>query len=139
MSPSELAIAQRENTIRLNVAALVALMDRHNFTLPARDFPNWRPLARVFGALKGLEHLGDVQPLCTDGIVAIFLTPDGQLLHGHLKNFPEQTKPLHSVDAPEKKATTKTAKPSKPRRKSPKAAAAALLLEELGLTLEDLK
>lgn len=59
----------------LNDLALTRVLQDHPAILirPA-DMKNWRPCrTSCVGILEGLEHLGTLVPLCTDGCVAWFL------------------------------------------------------------------
>ena len=47
----------------------------------------WRLLYPNAGELRGLEHLGTVLILATDGCEAFFHVNDTYILHGHLANF----------------------------------------------------
>ena len=115
---------RRETALNLNIDALTALPQE--FT--AIRFANsrfgyergeWRALQRNSGMLRGLEHLGRVKILATDGLQAWFALPQSQVpLHedmmaqprtaanvflGHLAAFDGKIEPLYS-------AGTKTSK-----------------------------
>jgi hypothetical protein len=58
----------------LNEAALARTLGEFPAILirPA-DLPSWRPCDRTYvGTVVGMEHLGTLVPLCTDGVVAWF-------------------------------------------------------------------
>lgn len=67
----------------LNDLALAAtLRDHPAILIQAQDKPNWRPCEQTYvGVLEGLEHLGNLVPLCTDGTVAWFLRRIENLIH----------------------------------------------------------
>lgn len=63
-------------TVRsLNDAALTRTLVEHPaITIRAQELSQWRPCdPKYVGVIEGLEHLGRLTPLCTDGTVAWFL------------------------------------------------------------------
>lgn len=73
LSPSP--VDSRALVASLNAAALARTLTLHpGILIRAADLPSWRPCAPEYvGTLVGLEHLGTLVPLCTDGCVAWFL------------------------------------------------------------------
>lgn len=133
----------------LNDLALARVLKDHPAILirPA-DLPSWRPCRQsCVGVLEGLEHLGTLVPLCTDGCVAWFagrynvrakgvegeIVLDTFLLHGHVASFlwangekkgaPPQP---HSLPKPQEKGKT-ASREGRPRTPSALDAALDLL------------
>jgi hypothetical protein len=74
--------------VQENANALLGLLAQHpaihvRFT----DLDKWRPVVPTAGTLRGLEHLGEVTCVCTDGVLAWFLREDGWPFHGHVGWF----------------------------------------------------
>jgi hypothetical protein len=99
---------QRDEVARKNTNALVQLMHEHNLFIPARHFPNWRPTQRVSGDIEGV--IESVEVIATDGLLAYFLTFDGNVFIGHVQKFTGDVKTLFSMP--------KRASATKPSRKS---------------------
>lgn len=56
-------------------------------TIRAPRQSKWRVLYPNAGMLRGFEHLGTVQILCTDGTEAYFHVGRKTIFHGHLRAF----------------------------------------------------
>lgn len=98
------------NVAMLNRHALVALMHKYGFTIPAREFQNWRPTKLATGDISGVAN--QVTVLATDGLLAYFDTGDGTVLCGHKDWFSGAVETLHTLERAEK-----ATKPRKPREK----------------------
>ena len=72
---------------RLYYDNLTDLLRNVEIPLPPARLAKWRWVFPNTGTLRGLEHLGTVAILCTDGCEAYFHVGGDQVLHGHLKNF----------------------------------------------------
>lgn len=92
-----------EKVCFLNDLALARVLKDHPAILirPA-ELPSWRPCRQsCTGILEGLEHLGTLVPLCTDGCVAWFAgrydvraegvegvpIPESYVFFGHVAHF----------------------------------------------------
>lgn len=91
-SPSSQALIAADETTAvrsLNDAAFARVLLAHpSIFIRTSEAADWRPCNQaVLGLLTGLEHLGELRALLTDGCVAWFLGRDGQLTHGHVASF----------------------------------------------------
>ena len=120
-----LASAKRDNVAGMNAAALAALPRE----FPAVRFANtrfgyerseWRATRRNAGTLRGLEHLGKLTVLATDGVQAWYALPHGgnvmasvdpialcanakhetqRVMLAHIASFSGKVEPLYSAKA----------------------------------------
>lgn len=104
--------AYRAEIARLNAAALVDLMLKYNFLIPARSFPLWRPTKRDTGDIAGVREA--VEIVATDGLLGWFITFEGDPWLGHIHHFSGKVEPLHSAGF----GGQMTKKPKKLRQKS---------------------
>lgn len=108
MSPDDVArTLESENVKRLNDDALAHCMMSFSLVLP-RHGQGWRACMRTRGNLPGLEHVGELEILCTDGIVAFYtITATSGLFYGHTAGFTGEVKPFASLSKKESSATAK--------------------------------
>jgi hypothetical protein len=90
-------------------------MHEHNLFIPARHFPNWRPTQRVSADIEGVIEA--VEVIATDGLLAYFLTFDGNVFIGHVQKFTGDVKTLFSVP---KSASSSAATKQKRKSNAPK-------------------
>lgn len=114
-------IQLREHVAHLNDLALGATLKEFNITLPTRNA--WRACRRTTGTLSGLEHLGTLTVLATDGMLGLFLNPEGSIHLLHKDYFSGEVRPAHSVP----KATSNESKARRGATTSQKAKRKALL------------
>lgn len=119
----------QDETRRLNREALVELMKEYKLFIRAADFGNWRPTVRTNGDIPGVTA-ADVTIIATDGLLAFFLRPDGDILYGHIQHFTGEVKPLFSM--PKERVIKE--KSDKPKRKSLVASALELLQKSIPKT-----
>lgn len=85
----------RDETARLNRQALCDVMRDFSIVISQRDFDTWRPTKRNTGDITGVAY--GLQILCTDGVLAHFLKPTGEVLLGHIQCFSGEVAPLYSM------------------------------------------
>lgn len=117
--------------------ALCALMLKHSLTLPNAG-RNWRATASSHGVISGMEHMGELTILCTDGVVAWFEGEGNMpLFYGHVQHFSGEVKPLFSLPSSasakredgREQGEAKSAKT--PHKREPKPSLAMELLSKL--------
>ena len=108
---------------RLNDDALARVMMSHGIVLP-RHGQGWRATLRTHGNIRGLDHVGQLEILCTDGIVAYFAicgtdVSSTELFYGHVKDFTGEVKPAFSLPKkPSGGSEADSKKTSSPRAKT---------------------
>jgi hypothetical protein len=75
----------RDETDRLNRQRMVALMLRHNITIPTREFDKWRPTVETTGRIEGVSD--GLMCIMTNGLLGYFLRADKEPLYGHMAHF----------------------------------------------------
>lgn len=110
----------------MNPASLDYLAERFGIRV---DPQLWRRTDEELAFLEGLEHLGMVKILCTDGNLAYFQKSNGQTFDGHIQHFQGKVQPFGTAEA--QKAVT-MAGGEKPKRAYTPAAAKKLTAAEGG-------
>lgn len=95
-TPQQRRDAEIAETRMLNETGLMRVMLEHGLVLP-RQGKDWRPTQRTRGHIAGLEHVGTLEILCTDGVVAYFASADNKTFYGHIQKFSGKVKPLYSL------------------------------------------
>jgi hypothetical protein len=87
-SEAERDTAMRDEVRRLNSDGLSKLQAEYGtIYIPWREYAKWRPTQPTSGLIDGLEHLGELTCLCTDGLQAWFERQNGDVFLGHVGNF----------------------------------------------------
>jgi len=106
--------AERDAVASANNESLVRVMADYAIVLPHATAHQWRPTQRAHATLRGLDAMGTLEVLCTDGLVSWFrCLATNELYLGHNANFGADIKTLHSMTSTA--ATAGEAKPKKPR------------------------
>lgn len=74
----------------MNKATLTYLHEKHGLLL---DSAQWRRTDESCALITGLEHLGQVKILCTNGNLAYFETAEGRVFDGHIQHFEGEVEP----------------------------------------------
>lgn len=85
----------------MKLRTILELQADYGWQIPRATRDAWRPLWPNLGELRGLDELGRVRIVATDGCLAAFLTNSGaSLLVGHLANFigPVAKEEVHEED-----------------------------------------
>lgn len=132
-----------EQVETLNDQALLAVLRETGQTV--KKLAEWRPTGRSNGQIRGLESLGNLTILATDGVLGIFM-PVGQQLRWavemeelgesfgfpswtarlgyevshvcHVGAFTGKVAPLYSVQTPKQRGTPSGSKPKESKQKS---------------------
>lgn len=81
-TPEMLAASQR------NRQGFVLLLQRYpGIVIPQKSFDEWRACEVTAGYIRGLEHLGILDCLATDGLQGLFVNMIGEPMLGHVECF----------------------------------------------------
>lgn len=100
----------RAHAAAANNESLMALLRDTSISLGSNAL-QWRPTLRTRGNISGV--FGELEILCTDGIVAWFRDAQGVLIYGHISHFSGKVQTLHGVPRPYKPSEPGTAKPGR--------------------------
>lgn len=96
-NPLQQAIdAEASSVAQANRDGLTSVMVEYNITIPLGALSHWRPTVRASGTVNGLEHLGDLTVVATDGCIAWFVGDDRPIC-GHVDWFDGHVETLHKV------------------------------------------
>ena len=97
---------QRAEVDSENLSALLSLCREYRLYIPKGQFQYWRPTTRCEGEIKGVKD--SLTIIATDGLLAFFLTENGEVFQGHIQDFTGKVKILYSTTAPQKRRRTVT-------------------------------
>lgn len=88
--------SERELVQNLNEQGMVKVMEQTKLTLHGRNQSKWRPTVPTEGLIEGLEHLGELTCVATDGLLGWFTNAVGETREYHVQFF-KWTNPVISM------------------------------------------
>jgi hypothetical protein len=79
---------ERELAAQRNRQGFVLLLQKYpSIVIPQKSFDKWRACEVTAGYIRGLEHLGILDCVATDGLQGLFVNMLGEPMLGHVGHF----------------------------------------------------